>query len=135
MLDDNTSQPIPEESAKNACAVYVLDDKEVDTHLEVVSLMFVILPDESSEVYGVTKMLSHFMLGIPSQCIIASKYNDQRNDRSKDSYCSNLSIKVNAKLSSTTDKAHAWEIYYDSRKGIPWIRDVPTFVMGISISR
>lgn len=132
VLEDKTA--LPEESTPNACAVYLLDEMEVDTHLEAVSLVFVILPSETAEVYGTTKMISHLVAGIPSQCIIASKYQSQRNDKSKDSYCSNLSIKVNAKLSSSSDKAHAWQISHDGVKGIPWIRDVPTFVMGIAIS-
>lgn len=103
-------------------------------HLECISMVFVILPDESAEVYGLPKLLSHFKFGIPSQCIISPKFKSQRNDRSKDQFCSNVAIKVNAKLSSASNSAQAWQTYYDNVKGIPWIRDVPTFVMGISIS-
>ena len=131
-LEDGKSYPV--ESVQQAFPKYMLHGEDITVHLEVVSMVFVILPDESAEMYGLPKLLSHFKFGIPSQCIISSKFQSQRDDRSKNQFCSNVAIKVNAKLSSASNSAQAWQTYYDNVKGIPWIRDVPTFVMGISIS-
>ncbi len=120
-----TSAPIP---------VYLLEGTNIMKNIEFPSIVFIVLPDEKAEYYGVAKMLSHFEFGVQSQCIIASKYQGQRNDRSKDQYCSNVAIKVNAKLSSSLNSAHAWSTHHDNMEGITWIRDAPTFVMGISLS-
>ena len=75
------------------------------------------------------------MFGVQTQCITVNKFQEQRNDRSKDLFCSNVAIKVNAKLSSMTNKAHAWSTHHNAVEGIPWIsEDAPTFVMGLSSS-
>lgn len=71
--------------------------------------------------------------------MILSKYQGQRNDKNKDQYCANVALKVNAKLSNLLNSAQAWETLFPNEegiyeKGITWIREVPTFVMGISIS-
>jgi hypothetical protein len=43
---------------------------------------------------------------------------------------------LNAKLANKMNRAYAWEIgNYDNMQGIPWIWEVPTLVMGISMSR
>jgi len=123
--EELNSPPIP---------VHMLEGQNIMKSIEFPSMVFVILPDDKAEHYGVAKMLSHFQFGVQSQCIIATKYLGQRNDRSKDQYCSNVAIKVNAKLSSTTNKAHAWGTYHGNVEGIPWVTDCPTFVMGISLS-
>jgi hypothetical protein len=125
---------ITEDQAKSTFPVYMLNGKRIKQHLELPSIVFVILPDEKAESYGVTKKLSHYEFGLQTQCIIATKFQGQRNDRSKDQYCSNVALKVNAKLSSISNKAHVWSTHHGTMEGIPWVRDVPTFVMGISIS-
>ena len=108
--------------------------RQIAANLECPSIVFVILPDTDEEYYGVTKMLSHFEFGITTQCIIAPKYQSQRNDKSKDQFCGNVAIKVNAKMSNILNEAKVWNTCYKGMEGIPWIGEVPTFVMGISIS-
>ena len=52
--------------------------------------------------------------------------------------CSNVAIKVNAKMSNHWNKAHAWTIFQKplngAGAGITWVQEVPTLVMGLSIS-
>ncbi len=136
---EGSLSPLREDHVKSAIPLYMLHNREILIHLQVTSIIFIILPDESAEVYGVPKLLAHFKFGIPSQCIISSKYSGQRNDKNKDLYCANVAIKVNAKLSSVVNAGQVWDTYYPNdngidQQGIPWVRDVPTFVMGISTS-
>ena len=105
--------------------LYMLAGMEISTNLECPSMVFVILPDDKAEHYGVTKMLSHFEFGIITQCVIATKYQGQRYDKSKDQFCGNVAQKVNAKLSNMSNKAKVWNTYYQNVEGIPWISEVP----------
>ena len=43
------------------------------------SIVFIILPDDTSERYGIAKMCCQFYEGVQSQCIVASKFSGQRN--------------------------------------------------------
>jgi hypothetical protein len=50
--------------------------------------------------------------------------------------CSNIAIKVNTKLFSKITKARAWNIKVGNVEGgIPWLNEVPTMVMGLSLTR
>ena len=118
----------------NPIPIYLLKGKEITQNIECPAIAFVILPDEKAEHYGITKMLSHFKFGVVTQCIISPKYMGQRNDKSKDQFCGNLAIKVNAKLSNVMNQGRCWTTQFDGREGVPWICEAPTFVIGISIS-
>jgi hypothetical protein len=141
-LDESGENMITEDQAKSAFPLYMLNGKRIKQHLELPSIVFFILPDKKSEYYDVIKKLSHYEFGVQTQCIIAENFQKivkkskkiRRDDNSKDQYCSNVALKVNAKLSSITNKAHVWSTHHGIMEGIPWVRDVPTFVMGISIS-
>lgn len=129
-LGENSDTFVNEDQAQ-LIPKYMLNGKKIEKNIEVPSIVFVILPEKKAEYYGVTKMLSHFVFGIQTQCIIASNYQGQR---SKEQYCSNVTIKVNAKLSSISNGAHAWSTHHHNVEGIPWVREAPTFVLGLSIS-
>jgi len=47
--------------------------------VECPSFVFIILPKDSSELYGLAKMFCHFHFGVSCQCIVSSKYEGQRN--------------------------------------------------------
>lgn len=128
------SDPVSESPDLSPVPIFLVQGIEIEENLECPSIVFVILPDDKAESYGVTKMLSHFKFGIPTQCIIATKFQGQSNDKSKDQYCGNVAIKVNAKMSSILNEARAWNTSHNRCEGIPWVGEVPTFVMGISIS-
>lgn len=49
------------------------------SRVECPSLVFVVLPNDSSEIYGLAKMFCHFYFGISCQCIVSTKYEGQRN--------------------------------------------------------
>jgi hypothetical protein len=132
-LDESGDNMITEDQAKSTFPVYMLNGKRIKQHLELPSIVFAILPEKVSDYYGVTKKLSQFESGLQTQCIIAKNFAFKR-DGAKDQYCSNVALKVNAKLSSISNKAHVWSTHHGTMEGIPWVRDVPTFVMGISIS-
>jgi hypothetical protein len=48
-------------------------------HIEVPSMVFVYLPDDSTETYNFIKFLSHFAFGVNTQCSIQSTFSSQRN--------------------------------------------------------
>ena len=49
--------------------------------------------------------------------------------------CSNIALKVNAKLSNSVNKACAWGTRaVNAADNIPWVSEAPTLVVGISIS-
>jgi hypothetical protein len=52
--------------------------------------------------------------------------------------CSNVALKVNTKLFSRTNDARAWTtfdtLHREPVEGIPWVSEVPTLVVGISMS-
>jgi len=103
--------------------------------VECPSLVFVYLPDDTSDNYNYVKMLSHFFNGVQSQCVVSDKYNKQKRP---EQYCSNIALKVNAKLSNSCNRAFAWGTSHMGQTGpnggIPWVGEVPTLVMGISVS-
>jgi hypothetical protein len=50
--------------------------------------------------------------------------------------CSNIAIKVNTKLFSKGIAARAWDIQVNQIEGgIPWLEQVPTLVMGLTLTR
>lgn len=49
---------------------------------------------------------------------------------------SNISLKLNAKLSNSINNARAWQIGdYRGRSGMPWISEANTLIMGIAMAR
>ena len=81
-------------------------------------------------------MLFTSSTGVQSQCIVASKYSSQR---SKEQYCSNVALKVNAKLANAVNSARGWTTspangLSEGIEGISWIGETATLVMGISIA-
>lgn len=101
-------------------------------NLECPTIVFVMLPEKDG--YEQTKWSSFFNYGIVTQCIIGSKYTSRKDDSQKDQFCANVAIKVNGKLSNISNEARVWSTYHDGVEGISWLRDAPTFVMGLSIS-
>jgi len=102
------------------------------SEVECPSLVFAYLPDDNKDNYHYIKMLSHFFKGVQSQCVVSEKFIMQRRP---EQYCSNIALKVNAKLSNSCNKAVAWGTNSAAgSEGIPWVKEVPTLVMGISVS-
>jgi len=62
------------DQATNARPKFIVDKAAV----ECTSIVFVILPDDSTENYGLVKMVCNFLLGVQSQCIVKSKFEGQR---------------------------------------------------------
>lgn len=129
----NDSSAIDDEPGLSPVPLHLLAENEIITNIER-PLIFVILPDDRADHYNFTKMCSHFLFGVMTQCVIANKYESQRDEKNKDQFCSNVAIKVNAKLSNTTNQAQTWSTACDGTEGIHWIQEAPTFVMGLSIS-
>lgn len=48
--------------------------------------------------------------------------------------CSNIALKCNTKLYNVCNKAHAWQVSSNQGVGVPWVCEVPTLVIGISLS-
>ncbi|GMH32738.1 hypothetical protein BSKO_00572 [Bryopsis sp. KO-2023] len=71
-------------------------------------LLIVIIPYKpADELYQATKIATDVMLGIPSQCIVsknANLENDNPHDKRRDQYCSNLAMKINAKIGGSMCK-------------------------------
>jgi len=102
------------------------------TDVECPSLVFAYLPDAGTENYSYIKMMSHFVMGLQSQCVVSAKFSMQK---SPAQYCSNIALKVNAKLSNSCNRAVAWGTSAErGSEGIPWVKEVPTLVIGISVS-
>jgi hypothetical protein len=121
------------ERFKEVRPLWIVEENKMSELFECPSIAFVILRDEKVDHYGTVKMLGQFKYGCQTQCIVETKFKGQR---SKDAYCSNVVLKVNAKLASNSKKAHAWSTHHGGHRGMPWLRDegTPTFVMGISTS-
>ena len=106
-----------------------------ESDIQCPSIIFCILPDDKAELYGLVKMFCHFYYGVQSQCIVGGKYDMQRSDNNKKQYCSNVALKVNAKLCNLFDLSRGWRTKtYGGAEGITWVGEVPTLVMGISVS-
>jgi hypothetical protein len=58
----------------NASPKFIVDK----THVDCTPIVFTILPDDSTENYGLVKMFCNFQFGVQSQCIVASKFSSQR---------------------------------------------------------
>jgi len=102
-----------------------------DWQIECPSVVFCQLPDDGAGRYNLIKLMSNFEFGVQSQCFLGSKFSQQK---SPDQYCSNIALKLNAKLSSKHNCAYAWDV--DSVEArIPWLEQAPTMVMGLSMAR
>eukprot|EP01083_Nonionella_stella_P283854 966203_1 len=118
--------------APNAQPLYVV----LDVDINCPSIIFIVLPDDTTERYGLAKLVCQGDHGIPSQMIVGSKFANHRN---RDQYCSNVAIKVNAKLSNIGNKAKAWatspgDLRNVGKEGITWVKEINTMVLGISLS-
>ncbi len=120
--DDRTLCPIP---------LYIIQKKQIRENIECPSIVFVIITEKIG--YDIIKLLSHFKFGVVTQCIVASKYQGQ-SEKSKDPYCANVAMKVNGKLSNMSNEARVWSTSHNGAEGISWLREAPTFVMGLSMS-
>jgi len=102
--------------------------------IQPISMVFAFLPDDKKQNYDAVKKMSHVTFGIPSQCIVKFPKFESKPDQ----YCSNIALKINTKLSNISNNARAWETSYkvagSEMKGIPWLSEVPTLVLGFSIS-
>jgi len=103
--------------------------------LQPISIIFAFLPDDSKRNYDEIKYMSHSKFGIPSQCIV--KY--QKFESRPEQYCSNIALKINSKLSNSSNNARAWKTTYNIQGsegdvGITWLNEAPTLVLGFSIS-
>ncbi len=123
---------VPDGHALSPIPLRILQNDSITENLECPTIVFMMLPEK--EKYAITKCGSLFHHGIVTQCIIGSNYMSRRNDSQKDQFCANVAIKVNGKLSNISNEARVWSTYHDDAEGIPWLRDAPTFVMGLSIS-
>jgi len=95
-------------------------------------MVFVYLPSDNAQTYHQCKLMAHFEFGVPSQCAVSQKFTKQRNP---DQYCSNIALKCNAKLMNKLNMARAWNTTDEKNvDGIPWIRELPTMVVGINTS-
>jgi len=130
-LDDGKTLVSEAEIERNPMPTMRLETWQV----ECPCVLLVFLPDNTSERYHIVKMASHFSFGVPCQCAVADTFSRQKN---QDQYCSNIALKLNTKLSNSWNKARAWGTYFNTgggqEGGIPWVKDVPTFVMGIGVS-
>lgn len=101
--------------------------------IECPALVICLLPDNKAEKYGLVKMFCHFQYGVQCQCIVSSKYTSQKR---KEQYCSNVALKINAKMSNMDNTARGWTTTSTElhKIGVTWINEVPTMVLGISMS-
>jgi len=102
-----------------------------EEEVECPAIVFVYLRDDNTSTYSAVKMVSHFVHGVPSSCAVSTKFSKQRNP---DQYCSNIALKVNAKLANSANQGRAWDTASCGHDHIPWMSEVPTLVMGISLS-
>lgn len=77
-LENNENEFRTEKEVTSSFPVYMLSGKEMMKNIELPSIVFIILPDKISELYGEAKKNSHFELGVPSQVIIAKNYRSQK---------------------------------------------------------
>lgn len=80
------------------------------------------ISDNSADLYNLVKFLAYTKFGVQTQCIVKGRKFADAQTRS------NIALKVNAKLFSHLNHAHAWDT------AIPWINEVPTLVIGFSMS-
>jgi len=124
----NSTTVDPNETEVNPMPIVRVDLNQV----ECPSLVFVYLPDETTETYHFVKLLAQFEFGVQSQCVVSTKFCSQKRP---EQYCSNIALKVNAKLSNSLNRACAWGTSNGSESaGIPWVNETQTMVMGISAS-
>jgi len=114
-----------------------------ENELSCPDVVFVYFADRAkTEVYDFLKSLTHAKYpNTVTQCVCHAKYSSQR---AKQQYCSNISLKLNTKLSSATNQARAWSTCHNATsqhgqgrmlEGIPWISEVPTLVVGYTFVR
>lgn len=124
---------VHEKQVRNVSPKNIVSIKTVDFP----SIVIAFKNDEATDDYGMVKMASQYFHGCQTQCVSANKFNSQRN---REQYCSNIALKVNAKLSNSINRACAWRTSSpilqqpQQSEGIPWVSEVPTLVLGISIS-
>jgi hypothetical protein len=132
---EKTGEFVNESDIEPHIPMYMLEKGQIHENLEIPSIVFVFLPDDKAQSYGVTKALSYFQYGVTTQCVITKSFDKQRNDGGRDQYCGNIAMKVNAKLANISNGARVWNTVHNNNiDGIPWVSEVPTFVMGISLS-
>jgi ribosomal protein S17 len=102
--------------------------------VECPAIIFVVFQNIEKEGYSLVKMLSNFMNGVQSQCIVKATHDRQRNEAM---YYSNLVLKINAKLANSINMAHSWKItaYKGLQQGLPWIAEVPTIILGLALTK
>jgi hypothetical protein len=61
-------------------------------------LILVVIPQKPSDLYREAKFLSDVKIGVPSQCVVARNAGIGCMPKRRDQYCSNLVLKINAKL-------------------------------------
>jgi hypothetical protein len=66
---------VPESEVLTATALLRVEPE----HIEVPSMVFVYLPDDSTDRYNFIKFLSHFVFGVNTQCSVQSKFSSQGN--------------------------------------------------------
>eukprot|EP00588_Corethron_pennatum_P003372 CAMPEP_0194288282 /NCGR_PEP_ID=MMETSP0169-20130528/36486_1 /TAXON_ID=218684 /ORGANISM="Corethron pennatum, Strain L29A3" /LENGTH=864 /DNA_ID=CAMNT_0039035237 /DNA_START=14 /DNA_END=2608 /DNA_ORIENTATION=+ len=103
--------------------------------IQPISIVFVFLQDDAKKNYHEVKKMSHSTFGIPSQCIVKFLKFESRPEQ----YCSNIALKINTKLSNSSNEARAWKTLYkvpgsEGSSGIPWLSEAPTLVLGFSVS-
>jgi eukaryotic translation initiation factor 2C len=64
----------------------------------------VVIPQKPSDLYREAKFLSDVKIGIPSQCIVARNAGIGCMPKRRDQYCSNLVLKINAKLGARSSQ-------------------------------
>lgn len=81
------------------------------------SLIFCILPDSGAQLYSQIKNITDMELGIASQCVVGKHVKNP-----KDQYCSNVVLKINAKLGGINTKVIILKYLFLNLNVVnPWI--------------
>lgn len=75
VYDDGKGTVYEEKTVKVTRPLIVLDEWRIFP----ISVAFIYLKEDSSDVYNMVKMMSQFEFGIPSQCCVQKKYLSARN--------------------------------------------------------
>ena len=94
--------------------------RAIDMTQTLPQLIMCMLPNTGATLYGEIKRVGETVLGVVTQCIQGKHIH-----RPNRQYCSNVTLKVNAKLGGTN-----WRL----TQGLPFVREAPTMVMGCDVT-
>jgi len=92
----------------------------------VPGLLVCIMPSRDTPLYRSIKRAGDQVLGISTQCIIAPKAGISSPSRGRDQYCSNVAMKINAKLGGTNTAI--------LRPGLPLLGKRPFMLLGADVT-